>query len=151
MTDDFSCPCGSELPYSQCCQPYHSGKPAPTPEALMRSRYSAFCLELTDYINATWHPYFRPAGLTLSDGDQWKRLQIMGASQNGNAGRVHFKATYKTDQTWGVLEEISDFVLEEGQWLYTQGQTRMESWAPGRNDSCPCGSGRKYKKCCLNK
>ncbi|MHA1275390.1 MAG: SEC-C metal-binding domain-containing protein [Promethearchaeota archaeon] len=21
----------------------------------------------------------------------------------------------------------------------------------GRNDSCPCGSGRKYKKCCLPK
>ena len=22
---------------------------------------------------------------------------------------------------------------------------------PGRNDPCPCGSGKKYKKCCLNK
>ncbi len=21
---------------------------------------------------------------------------------------------------------------------------------PGRNDPCPCGSGKKYKKCCLN-
>jgi uncharacterized protein YchJ len=21
----------------------------------------------------------------------------------------------------------------------------------GRNDPCPCGSGKKYKKCCLNK
>lgn len=21
----------------------------------------------------------------------------------------------------------------------------------GRNDSCPCGSGKKYKKCCLNR
>ncbi len=21
----------------------------------------------------------------------------------------------------------------------------------GRNDSCPCGSGKKYKKCCLSK
>ena len=21
----------------------------------------------------------------------------------------------------------------------------------GRNDQCPCGSGKKYKKCCLNK
>lgn len=20
--------------------------------------------------------------------------------------------------------------------------------APGRNDACPCGSGKKYKKCC---
>jgi hypothetical protein len=23
--------------------------------------------------------------------------------------------------------------------------------APGRNDPCPCGSGRKYKQCCLQK
>ena len=22
---------------------------------------------------------------------------------------------------------------------------------PGRNDPCPCGSGKKYKKCCLGK
>ena len=22
---------------------------------------------------------------------------------------------------------------------------------PGRNDPCPCGSGRKYKQCCLAK
>ena len=21
----------------------------------------------------------------------------------------------------------------------------------GRNDPCPCGSGRKYKRCCLNR
>lgn len=24
-------------------------------------------------------------------------------------------------------------------------------WKVGRNDPCPCGSGRKYKKCCLNR
>jgi len=22
---------------------------------------------------------------------------------------------------------------------------------PGRNDPCPCGSGKKYKRCCLGK
>jgi hypothetical protein len=22
---------------------------------------------------------------------------------------------------------------------------------PGRNDPCPCGSGKKYKACCINK
>ena len=28
---------------------------------------------------------------------------------------------------------------------------RTEKAEPGRNDPCPCGSGKKYKKCCLNK
>lgn len=32
------------------------------------------------------------------------------------------------------------------------GQTRMRNIPPaGRNDACPCGSGRKFKKCCLGK
>ena len=22
---------------------------------------------------------------------------------------------------------------------------------PGRNEPCPCGSGKKYKKCCIHK
>jgi len=26
-----------------------------------------------------------------------------------------------------------------------------ESKDVGRNDPCPCGSGKKYKKCCMNK
>ncbi len=26
-----------------------------------------------------------------------------------------------------------------------------ERWKVGRNDPCPCGSGKKYKKCCMNK
>jgi uncharacterized protein len=31
-------------------------------------------------------------------------------------------------------------------------QTQERSWATaGRNDPCPCGSGKKYKKCCLEK
>jgi hypothetical protein len=28
---------------------------------------------------------------------------------------------------------------------------RREGPAPGRNDTCPCGSGKKYKKCCAQK
>ena len=27
----------------------------------------------------------------------------------------------------------------------------MNSQAVGRNDPCPCGSGKKFKKCCLGK
>ncbi|MBO1265080.1 SEC-C domain-containing protein [Proteiniclasticum sp. SCR006] len=27
----------------------------------------------------------------------------------------------------------------------------MKVKLPGRNDPCPCGSGKKYKKCCIDK
>ena len=54
------CPCDSGQTYVQCCGPWHQGLGlgvfAPTPEALMRSRYSAFALGLVDYLTATWHP-----------------------------------------------------------------------------------------------
>jgi hypothetical protein len=56
-TQKKSCPCGSRLLYKQCCQPYHDKKALPpTPEALMRSRYSAYSLNIVDYIVETTHP-----------------------------------------------------------------------------------------------
>jgi uncharacterized protein len=33
--------------------------------------------------------------------------------------------------------------------LYDEGGTAIGSGKTGRNDPCPCGSGKKYKKCCL--
>ena len=47
------------------------------------------------------------------------------------------------------LEEASRFVQEEGRWYYLNGNTSEGPLKPGRNDPCPCGSGRKYKACCL--
>ncbi|MEA4989213.1 MAG: SEC-C metal-binding domain-containing protein [Anaerovorax sp.] len=31
---------------------------------------------------------------------------------------------------------------------YKRSKTVVKEKAPGRNDLCPCGSGKKYKKCC---
>ena len=53
MSDHPICPCGSQATYKECCGQYHSGAPAPTPEALMRSRFSAFVQNKTDYLMAT--------------------------------------------------------------------------------------------------
>ena len=51
--------------------------------------------------------------------------------------------------------ETSRFVKESGLWLYVDGdvapaggQLEDGSGKIGRNDACPCGSGRKFKKCC---
>ena len=114
----------------------------------MRSRYSAFVLKLSDYLLRSWHASTRPAQLDLSDSPGWKSLQVMQASEQGDAGFVHFRAVYKTADGWGFLEEESDFVREQQHWFYVSGKTREGLLKPGRNDPCPCGSGRKSKVCC---
>lgn len=149
--DDQACPCGTEITYAHCCRRYHQGKAAPTPEALMRSRYSAFVLELADYLLATWHPTTRPSSLDFAVSPDWTSLQVFSSGETSGRGAVHFRAIYRTAQGWGYLEETSDFVRERGQWFYVGGDTREGQLKPGRNDPCPCGSGRKYKACCLQR
>ena len=107
-----ACPCGSGDPYSGCCEPLHLGAPAPSPEALMRSRYSAFALGLADYLLASWHPSTRPATLELDD-TEWRRLQIVDVS--GDV--VEFRASYRG----GLLHERSRFAQVGGRWLYVDG------------------------------
>jgi SEC-C motif-containing protein len=147
MTDSL-CPCGSKVNYTHCCLPLHQGAAATTPEALMRSRYCAFELQLINYLLQSWHSSTRPAQLDLRDSPNWKSLHVLSASQQNDNGRVHFRARYQTGKEWGFLEEESDFVYEAGHWFYVAGKTREEQLKPRRNDQCPCGSTKKFKVCC---
>jgi SEC-C motif-containing protein len=116
------CPCGSDLPYAQCCQPYHAGHAAATPEALMRSRYSAYVLGLLDYLLVTWHPSTAPGDLEL-DAVKWLGLEVKAASSAGDAGVVEFVARYRDSNGRAQrLHEVSRFVREEGRWRYIDGQ-----------------------------
>jgi len=79
----LNCPCESGKPYSKCCEVYHLDTPAPTAEALMRSRYSAYALAdqnpaLIDYLLQSWHPDTKPKNLNLSgeNATKWLGLQI---------------------------------------------------------------------------
>lgn len=143
------CPCGSGETYSACCRRYHQGEPAPTPELLMRSRFSAFVLKLSGYLVDTWHGSTRPQNLDLTDSPRWTSLQILSSDNSGSEGCVHFRAIYQVGPGWGYLEEKSAFVQEDGRWYYVNGKTSEGLLKPGRNDPCPCGSGKKYKTCCL--
>lgn len=148
LPSDSACPCGSQLPYGQCCQPVHQGQPALSPEALMRSRYSGFVLGLSDYLRQSWHPTTRPAHLDLTDSPDWVALQVLSSGQQGDSGNVHFRAIYRAGDGFGYLEEASSFVREDDHWFYVSGETSEGALKPGRNDPCPCGSGRKFKTCC---
>lgn len=142
------CPCGTGQTYGDCCQPCHQGRPAPTPEALMRSRFSAFVIGDTDYLTVTWHPQTRPRDLDLAGSPDWVSLRILGHGERGHQGEVHFQAFYREGPNWGCLEENSRFEKIEGRWYYLDGETRQGLYKPGRNEKCPCGSGRKAKACC---
>jgi len=110
------CPCGTGLPYPECCGRFHAGEPAPTAEALMRSRFSAFAVGDAAYLLATWHPSTRPADLELDDA-RWYRLDILGRSRGGpldTTGTVEFEAFHRG----GSQREHSAFVREAGRWYY---------------------------------
>jgi SEC-C motif-containing protein len=120
-----ACPCDSGQPYATCCGPWHAGLPAavhaPTPEALMRSRYSAYVLGLIDYLLATWHPSSSPGELELPPV-KWLGLEVRHAAQTGDAGVVEFVARCREAGRAQRLHETSRFVRQDGRWYYIDGQ-----------------------------
>jgi SEC-C motif-containing protein len=122
-------PPGGRLAYANCCGRYHAGPlhlQAPTAEALMRSRYSAFVLGLTDYLLATWHASTRPASLEPHPPElRWLGLDVKRHAQDDSAhARVEFVARSKLAGRAQRLHEISRFVREAGRWYYIDGDVR---------------------------
>lgn len=89
----------------------------------MRSRYSAFVLNLTDYLLQTWHPDSRPAELTLEAGRRWLGLKLLGSSTTGSdQASVEFVARSRLGgQPAQRLHERSRFLRIDGRWLYLDG------------------------------
>ncbi|CAM4020481.1 YchJ family protein [Deinococcus frigens] len=116
-----SCPCGSGRSYAHCCGPAHDGaRPAPTPEALMRSRYCAYALGNAAYVLDTWHPATRPPELHLNAGTRYLSLKIYEARGN----EVEFSAALKVNRgEQYVLRERSLFEQVDGRWLYVDDVT----------------------------
>lgn len=128
---DAACPCDSGQSYKNCCQPLHKGSKAPSPEALMRSRYSAYVLHLTAYIIKTTHPdgtryQVDQARWTreieeFSQNTRFARLQILAAHED----MVTFRATLFANEREVSFTEVSIFRQHNGQWKYYSG-TRLE-------------------------
>jgi SEC-C motif domain protein len=119
------CPCGTGLPFPECCGRLHDGTvTAATAEQLMRSRYSAFALGDAAYLLATWHPATRPGALDLDRDVRWTGLEVLattGGSLLSAEGTVEFRAHYVGDGVAGVQHEHSRFVRDGGQWRYLDG------------------------------
>ncbi|MBE7383011.1 MAG: YchJ family protein [Leptolyngbya sp. SIO1E4] len=148
------CPCGSQRAFSACCEPYLLGQAiAPTAEALMRSRYTAYCQGNVDYLVATHHPSKRTFSdrITLSKSVKnttWLGLTIVSTARGqpqDETGMVEFVAIYRTGNV-GQLHERSRFQKQKGRWFYLEGE-HLPPVAPKRNEPCWCGSGKKFKQC----
>jgi len=120
------CPCDSQRHFADCCQSFLLDKVfAPTAEALMRSRYTAFALQQRDYLLDTWHPSTRPQQLTFDTDVRWLGLKVKsteaGREQDEN-GWVSFVARYKIQGRGHRIVERSHFVRENGRWFYVDGE-----------------------------
>lgn len=130
LSDDSRCLCGTGEVFGNCCAPVLRGKPAPTAEALMRSRFTAFAVSDAAHLLATWHPSTRPGTLDLDEAVLWQRLDILATSGGpfDDAARVEFAAHYRSrpgtppeERVRGVQRENSRFVRESGRWYYVDG------------------------------
>ncbi|NID04428.1 hypothetical protein HBF26_06000 [Luteibacter jiangsuensis] len=121
------CPCNDKAAYAACCGPWHAGSPAPTAEALMRSRYSAYVLGLEDYLLATWHCDTRPSSLDLvtqSPQPTWLGLSVKRhENPTPDTAIVEFIARMRIGGGKAErMHEISRFVREDGRWFYVDGE-----------------------------
>ena len=141
--NDLPCPCrereATPVRYADCCGRWHEGlargEHAPTPEALMRSRYSAYALAqgrgvaprgMLDYLMQTWHPGSAPGDLELGPV-KWTGLEVLHHEASADAGVVEFVAHHKVNGRAATLHEVSRFVREGGAWLYVDGVVAPDS------------------------
>ena len=152
--ESSQCPCGSDQVYAECCGRYHLGHKLPqTAQALMRSRYSAFVLRDSEYLLQSWHASTRPEQLHMESGVCWFGLQVIACEAGlaeDSQGYVEFKAEFAGNDRLQCLHERSRFLREQERWYYVDGQVYAQPKAEkiSRNAPCPCGSGRKFKRCC---
>ena len=156
----MNCPCGSGKALSHCCQPILANpKQAPTAESLMRARYTAHVLQQVDFVLQTVHPaqrqYHDQATIeTWMAQTQWEKLTIVQTTKGGaqdQEGWVWFEAAYRQKGRRAYHREYSYFQRVDSQWYFVSGQAPpKQAPAPkvARNAPCPCGSGKKYKRCC---
>ena len=160
-----SCPCNSKKQFSECCEPVIKGTlKAPTADALMRSRYTAYATGAIDHIYNSYdpakrHDFDKKSAAEWSRKSKWLGLEILRTEKGGESdedGTVEFVAKYEIDDQPQEHHELAEFRKDgnDGNWYFVDGRSPKvatyvrEEPKTGRNDPCTCGSGKKYKKCC---
>ncbi len=159
----MTCICGKGESLETCCGPYLSGERWPeTAEDLMRARYTAYATHNIDFIFKSHHPSSvssvdRESTEAWSNNAEWLGLEVNKTELGGpsdEAGFVEFVARYKFQGATIPHRERAQFEKLEGKWFFVDGKELAaqpvvrEGPRVGRNDPCPCKSGKKHKKCC---
>jgi SEC-C motif domain protein len=158
-----TCPCGAGPSLDVCCGPFIRGQTQPeTAEQLMRSRYSAYTEQAIDYILGTHDPEVdddvdRESTERWAAESEWLGLEIIDTKAGGageERGEVEFVARYRFQGADAEHHERATFRRIDGNWRYVNGEmvkprpVVRDKPRVGRNELCPCGSGKKYKRCC---
>ena len=157
------CACGAGRDYDQCCGPYLNRDAWPeTAEALMRARYTAYTRVDVAFIEESTHPkarrdFDRAGTAQWAQRSDWVGLEIREVEDGGTdaeTGSVEFVACYRRKGEPVAHHEVAEFARHDGRWHFVDGRSpaieQVIRSAPkvGRNAPCPCGSGKKYKRCC---
>jgi len=127
ISSNAPCPCHSGEKYKKCCQPYHKGIVPSNALKLMRSRYSAYALGLSDYIIRTTHcenPDFtdnirdwKTSIYEFTQSTRFTELKIIEFIDGENLAYVTFEALLSGHP----FKEKSRFIKTEAKWLYVNG------------------------------
>jgi SEC-C motif-containing protein len=157
------CPCCSGKTYQECCEPLIKDEAlAKNPEAMMRSRYTAYAKVEMDHLLRSTHPDQRgthdeDAARKWAEDSEWDKLEIVsttGGGKEDTEGTVEFIASYREKGIPREYHENASFKKMGNEWYFYDakliGPTTFVREKPkvSRNEPCPCGSGKKYKKCC---
>ncbi|MEJ2695216.1 MAG: YchJ family protein [Candidatus Sulfobium sp.] len=160
---DDVCPCGSGMPFADCCGPVIEGqRHALTAEQLMRSRYSAYVKGRIEYLRTSLHPDHRQDfdeknTREWAESSEWHGMEIVETKYGGPEdaeGKVEFIVSFTQNGKRMTHHELGSFSKVDGTWYFQSGEAvspkPVVRTAPktGRNEPCPCGSGLKFKKCC---
>jgi SEC-C motif-containing protein len=119
-------------------------------------------MEEIDYLRTSLHPDHRAdfnekTTRAWAEGAEWHNLEIIetiGGGSDDSEGKVAFAVTYTEQGAKKDYRERALFSKKDGIWYLVSGeplpakQIVREAPKTGRNDPCPCGSNKKYKKCC---
>ncbi|PRQ03637.1 hypothetical protein ENSA5_13920 [Enhygromyxa salina] len=127
------CPCGSGRKFKRCCRRLHQGTPAADPEALMRSRYSAYAVGAVEYLldttdpegpqhrddRAAWAEEIR----RFSTLTRFQKLEVreVGPIVDDRAEVLFFAKLSREGQDVSFAER-SVFVRRDGRWFYVSGE-----------------------------
>ncbi len=154
-----ACSCGSGNLFEACCEPVLTGARIPaTAEELMRARFTAHVAGDHAFLHRSYQgtarqPFVAPAE---SGASPWTRLVVHAheVGPNPDSATVDFTAHFIQDGLELAHQEKAEFHRIDGAWIYIRAlrlgpaPRRLEKPKVGRNDPCPCGSGKKYKHCC---